>query len=44
MKFGVHYRAVVSGGAGGALALPEFERSVNPIPPRGGKLFPPDYN
>ena len=28
------YRAVVSGGAGGALAPPEFGSSVNPIPTR----------
>ena len=27
-----HIRAVVSGDAGGALASPEFESSVNPIP------------
>ena len=28
-------RAVVIGGAGGALATPEFGSSVNPIPTRG---------
>ena len=37
------YRAVVSRGAGGALASPEFRSSVNPIPTRGGRLCPPDY-
>ena len=37
------YRAVVSGGAGGTLAPPEFGSSVNPIPTRGGKLCPPHY-
>ena len=36
-------RAVVSGGAGGALALPEFGSSLNPIPARGGRLCPPHY-
>ena len=36
-------RAVVSGGARGALAPPEFENSVNPIPTRGGRLCPPHY-
>ena len=36
-------RAVVSGGAGGALAPPEFGSSVNPIPTRGGRLCPPHY-
>ena len=29
------YRAVVSGGAGGALAPPELGSSVNPIPTEG---------
>ena len=33
-------RAVVSGGAKGA---PKFGSSVNPIPTRGGRLYPPDY-
>ena len=37
------FRAVVSGGAGGALAPLEFRSSVNPIPTRGGRLCPPDY-
>ena len=37
------YRAVVSGGAEGTLAPPEFGRSVNPIPTRGGRLCPPHY-
>ena len=35
--------AVVSGGAGGTLAPPEFESSVNPIPTGGGRLCPPHY-
>ena len=39
----LHSRAVVSGGAGGALASPEFGSSVNPIPTRGGRLCPPHY-
>ena len=38
---GMYYRAVVSGGARGALAPPEVESSVNPIPTRGGRLCPP---
>ena len=36
-------RAVNSGGAGGALAPPEFGSSVNPIPARGVRLCPPHY-
>jgi len=36
-------RAVVSGGAGGTLAPPEFGSSINPIPTRGGRLCPPHY-
>ena len=36
-------RAVVSGGAEGALAPPEFGSSVNPIPTGGGRLCPPHY-
>ena len=36
-------RAVVSGGARGALAPPEIISSVNPIPTRGGRLGPPHY-
>ena len=36
-------RAVVSGGAKGALAPPEFRSSVIPIPTRGGRLRPPHY-
>ena len=36
-------RAVVSGGAGGALAPPEFGGSVNPIPTGGGRLCPLHY-
>jgi hypothetical protein len=39
----IKYRAVVSGGAGGALAPPEFGSYVNPIPTRGGRLCPPHY-
>ena len=35
------YRAVVSGGAGGALASPEFGNSVNPIPTRGAHYAHP---
>ena len=38
-----YIRAVVSGGAGGALAPPEFGSSVNPIPTRGGRLCLPYY-
>ena len=40
----VHGRAVVSGGAGVALAPPEFRSSVNPIPTRGGRLCAPHYS
>ena len=36
----VNSRAVVSGGAGGALAPPEFGRSLNPIPAKGGQIMP----
>ena len=36
-------RADNSGGAGGALAPPEFGSSVNPIPARGVRLCPPHY-
>ena len=36
-------RAVVSGGAEGALASPEFGSSVNPIPTGGARLYPPHY-
>ena len=39
----VRCRAVVSGGAGGALAPMEFWSSVYPIPTRGGRLCPPHY-
>ena len=39
----VQCRAVNSGGAGGALAPPEFGSSVNPIPTRGGRLCPSHY-
>ena len=35
--------AVVSGGAGDALAPPEYGSSVNPIPTRDGRLCPPHY-
>ena len=37
------YRAVVSGGAEGALAPPEIGSSVNPISTRGGRLCLPHY-
>ena len=37
------FRAVVSRGAGVALAPPEFGSSVDPIPTRGGRLCPPHY-
>ena len=39
----IYSRAVVSRGAGGALAPPEFGSSVNPIPTRGGTLCPSHY-
>ena len=35
-------RPVVPGGAGGAMAPPDFGRSVNPISTKGGRLFPPN--
>ena len=38
-----YYRAVISRGAGGALAPPEFGSSVNPMPTRGGRLCPSHY-
>ena len=31
----MYYRGVVPGGAGGAMALPDFGRSVNPMSTRG---------
>ena len=34
-RFSIQFRAVVSGGVGGALAPPEFGSSVNPITTRG---------
>ena len=34
------YRGVVIGGAGGAMAPPDFGRSVNPISTRGGQIMP----
>ena len=37
------FRVVVPGGAGGAMAPPNFGRSVNPISTKGGRLCPP-YN
>ena len=36
------YRPVVPGGAGGAMALPNFGRSVNPISTKGDRLYPPN--
>ena len=36
-------RGVVPGGAGGAMATPDFGRSVNPILTRGDRLCPPQY-
>ena len=43
MSMAILSRAVVSGGAGGALAPPELGPSLNPIPARGGRLCPPHY-
>ena len=37
------YRGVVIGGAGGAMAPPDFGRSVNPISTRGDRLSPSNY-
>ena len=37
------YRDVVLGGAGGAMAHPDFSRSVNPISTRRGRLCPTLY-
>ena len=36
-----YFRGVVPGGAGGAMAPPDFGRSVNPISIRGDRLYPP---
>ena len=36
-----HFRPVVPGGAGGAMAPPDFGRSVNPISTKGDRLCPP---
>ena len=38
----VVHRPVVPGGAGGAMAPPNFGRSVNPISTKGGRLCPPN--
>ena len=35
-------RGVVPGGAGGAMSPPDFDRSVNPISTKGGRLCPPN--
>ena len=35
-------RPVVPGGAGGAMAPPNFGRSINPISTKGGRLCPPN--
>ena len=35
-------RPVVPGGAGGAMAPPDFGRLVNPISTKGGRLCPPN--
>ena len=40
--FPPEYRGVVPGGAGGAMAPPDFDRSVNPISTKGGRLCPPN--
>ena len=40
----MYFRSVVPGGAGGAMASPDFGRSVNPISTSaGGRLCPPNY-
>ena len=36
----MYFRSVVPGGAGGAMASPDFGRSVNPISTKGGRLCP----
>ena len=38
----MYYRPVVPGCAGGAMAPPNFGRSVNPILIKGGRLCPPN--
>ena len=38
----IYSRPVVLGGAGGAMAPPDFGRSVNPISTKGGRLCPPN--
>ena len=35
-------RPVVPGGAGGAMAPPDFGRPINPISAKGSRLFPPN--
>ena len=39
---GVRCKPVVPGGAGGAMAPPDFGRSVNPISTKGVRLCPPN--
>ena len=39
----MNFNGVVPRGAGGAMALPDFGRSVNPISTRGDRLWPPNY-
>ena len=38
----IYIRGVYPGGAGGAIAPPDFGRSVNPISIKGGRLCPPN--
>ena len=38
------FKPVVPGGAGGAMAPPDFGRSVHPISTRGGRFCPSNYN
>ena len=38
------YRSVVSGGAGGTMAPPDFGRSVNSISIKGSRLLSPSNN
>ena len=39
-NFNIHVRPVVPGGAGGAVAPPDFGRSVIPYLNQGGQIMP----
>ena len=44
ITFTMHACAKYRGADGGAMAPPDFGRSVNPISTRGVRLYPPNYH